>query len=87
MSIYIHGMDMPTKENTVILISPNGDVWTIGDMPNEDTYLLKAKAVFVSSHGDLIDRDALVRDNGIREIPEYYEVVLDAPTIIEAEEG
>ena len=41
----------------------------------------------VPPHGDLIDRDALVRDNGIKEIPEYYEVVRDAPTIIPAEDG
>lgn len=45
MSFYIHGMDMPTKENSVILITPQGDVWMIGDMPNEDTYLAKAKAI------------------------------------------
>ena len=38
-------------------------------------------------HGRLIDADALVRDNGIKEIPEYYEVVCDAPTIIPAEES
>lgn len=38
-------------------------------------------------HGRLIDADALVRDNGIKEIPEYYEVVCDAPTIIPAEDG
>ena len=41
----------------------------------------------VPEHGRLIDADALVRDNGIKEIPEYYEVVHDAPTIIPAEEG
>lgn len=41
----------------------------------------------VPPHGRLIDADALVRDNGIKEIPEYYEVVLAAPTIIPAEEG
>lgn len=58
MSIYIHGMDMPTKENTVILISPNGDVWMIGDMPNEDTHLVKAKALSVPPHGGLIDLKA-----------------------------
>ena len=39
----------------------------------------------VPPHGRLIDADALVRDNGIKEIPEYYEVVCEAPTIIEEE--
>ncbi len=39
----------------------------------------------VPPHGRLIDADALVRDNGIKEIPEYYEVVRDAPTVIPAE--
>lgn len=38
-------------------------------------------------HGRLIDADALIRDNGLKEIPEYHEVVLAAPTIIPAEEG
>lgn len=40
----------------------------------------------IPPHGRLIDADALIRDNGIREIPEYHEVVLAAPTVIEAEE-
>jgi len=48
---------------------------------------LEIIAVPVPPHGRLIDADALVRDNGIKEIPEYYEVVRDAPTIIPAEEG
>ncbi len=60
MGVYIEGMEMPTKENAVILITPSGDVWMIGDMPNEDTHLVKAKAVPVPPHGRLIDADALM---------------------------
>lgn len=59
MSVYIKGMEMPTSENVVILINPSGGVWMIGDMPNEDTYLVKAKAISVPDHGDLIDRNVL----------------------------
>ena len=62
MGVYINGMEMPTKENAVILITPSGDVWMIGDMPNEDTHLVKAKAVTVLPHGRLGDLDALVHD-------------------------
>lgn len=89
MSIYIHGMDMPTKENTVILISPYGDVWMIGDMPNEDTHLAKAKAISVSKHGRLIDADALKENWCVTELGNKVVEVAEidgAPTIIEAEE-
>lgn len=60
MGVYIEGMKMPTKENAVILITPSGDVWKIGEMPNEDTHLVKAKAIPVPPHGRLIDQDALI---------------------------
>ena len=89
MSIYIHGMDMPTKENTVILISPYGDVWMIGDMPNEDTHLAKAKAVSVSAHGRLIDADVLLKgcervttEYATREFAFSQTAIENAPTII-----
>lgn len=59
MSILIEGMEMPTKENAVILMTPSGDVWMIGDMPNEDTHLIKAKAISVSSHDRLINSDTV----------------------------
>lgn len=95
--ILIRGMEMPTKENVVILISPNGDVWMIGNMPNEDTHLVKAKAVPVPPHGRLIDADALYEDCALdtnievmasaKRINEYMQLKIDnAPTIIEAEE-
>lgn len=59
--VYIKGMEMPTSENVVILINPSGGVWMIGDMPNEDTYLVKAKAIPVPDNGRLIDADALCK--------------------------
>lgn len=92
MSIYIHGMDMPTKENSVILITPQGDVWMIGDMPNEDTHLAKAKAISVSKHGRLIDADALrafayqrQKELGIACCVDALDIAL-TPTIIPASE-
>lgn len=83
MSVLIKNMEMPKKQVFVIL-NPNGLVEVL-DANN--VLLEEYQAIFVPPHGDLIDRDALVRDNGIREIPEYYEVILAAPTILEAEEG
>lgn len=100
MSILIKGMEMPTKENAVILITPSGDVWMIGDMPNEDTHLVKAKAVPVPPHGRCIDADALEKEGA--DIHENIvccgyvedsiwgfsrEMIEKAPTIIEAEDG
>lgn len=61
MSILIKGMETPTKENVVILINPQGGVWMIGDMPNEDTHLVEAKAVSVPPHGRLGDLDELAK--------------------------
>lgn len=97
MGVYINGMEMPTKENAVILITPSGDVWMIGDMPNEDTHLVKAKAVSVQPHGRLKDVDALdytmlYKENWIRgtgiEAPGVWKSDIDAaPTIIPASGG
>lgn len=84
MGLYIKGMEMPTGNNAVsIIIFPNGKV----SLAHDHRFAEYAEAVPVPPHGRLIDADALVRDNGIKEIPEYYEVVRDAPTIIPAEEG
>lgn len=67
VGVYIENMEMPTKENAVILITPSGDVWMIGDMPNEDTHLIKTKAIPVPEpHGDLIDTEQL------KETIDYY---------------
>lgn len=91
MSVLIQGMEMPTKENAVILITPSGDVWMIGAMPNEDTHLVKAKAIPVPPHGDLIERKELLKhDNQHYEYlsDEFYVTVRDIeriPTIIPAD--
>lgn len=92
--VYIKGMKMPTKENVVILINPQGGVWMIGDMPNEDTHLAKAKAVPVPPHGRLIDADALIKSLSLDEsdaengasllMAIFLEVLKAAPTIIPA---
>lgn len=97
--ILIKGMEMPTKENAVILITPSGDVWMIGDMPNEDTHLVKAKAVPVPPYGRLIDIEPFMR--GLYEeiqmgqitytSQELYDMmdeeIKSMPTIIETEGG
>lgn len=90
MSIYIKDMEMPTKKNAVILITPNGDVWMIGNMPNEDTHLVKAKAISTPQHGRLIDADALLNNKSIgtqiaRLGKMYHETCIEyAPTVIPA---
>ena len=58
-------------------------VYPEGDM--DDSKPCNCPLIPIPDHGRLIDADALVRDNGIKEIPEYYEVVCDAPTIIPAD--
>ena len=79
MGIYLPNMEMPNKKNgAVLIIYPDGRCV----FENGEEY----KAVPVPPHGRLIDADALVWDNGIKEIPEYYEVVCNAPTIIPASE-
>ena len=100
MGVYIKGMEMPTSCYACMFFAQT-NYWNKEDeadiLPHckrtgEKTwesvngYLPNCPLVPVPPHGRLIDADALVRDNGIKEIPEYYEVVRDAPTIIEAEE-
>ena len=92
MSILIKGMEMPTRCGECLLakLSPTGESLICDYMLSRvswDERPFDCPLVPVPPHGRLIDADALVRDNGIKEIPEYYEVVRDAPTILEAEEG
>ena len=92
MGIYITGMEMPTKENAVILITPSGDVWIIGDMPNEDTHLIKAKAVPVPPYGSLIEKhDVFKLISAFPEVDqflpvEFMKALYNLPTIILASE-
>lgn len=92
MGIYITGMEMPTKENAVILITPSGGVWMIGDMPNEDTHLIKAKAVPVPPHGSLIEKyDIFKLISAFPEVDqflpvEFMKALYNLPTIIPASE-
>ena len=84
MSVLIRGMEM-SKDGVYwceIGIADDIAMITIHGEDRKSFHLVN-----VPPHGRLIDADALVRDNGIKEIPEYYEVVRDAPTIIPAEEG
>lgn len=96
MDILIKGMKMPTKENVVILITPSGDVWMIGDMPNEDTHLVKAKAIPVPPHERLIEGSKVLDivstwcpdDDGsvgkVGDLREMLDEIEALPTIIEA---
>lgn len=87
MSILIKGMAMPTD---CIFCPMFHGAWTMCTVLNKTTRVRgrpdDCPLVPVPPHGRLIDADALVRDNGIKEIPEYHEVVLAAPTIIPASE-
>lgn len=89
MSILINGMEMPRTYPITVEIYPNGTVLskTVGRMD------IHGKADPVPPHGRLIDADELFKemerkgwfDNADRDKAE--DLVLDAPTIIPAEEG
>lgn len=55
MSVYIPGMEMPTKENeTIIRIQPDGTVL------DQYGHHLAITAIHVPEHGRLIDADAML---------------------------
>ena len=81
MSILIRGMEMPKNCDVCFMRDACEYSMPLGKRLT-DCPLVEVP----TPHGRLIDADALVRDNGIKEIPEYYEVVCNAPTIIPAEE-
>lgn len=92
MSIIIKGMEMPTKDNLVCLITPDGDVWRIADMPCGTKHLAHAKAVELPPHGDLIQRSDVLAV--VDEAYEYGVVIKrkdfdepNIPTIVPAEKG
>lgn len=89
MSIIITGLEMPTeRESFNLTIKYNGTVF------DTETGIQVAEAYELPSHGDLIDRDVLLKkcefvctddDEDIRAV--RYSIIKNAPTIIEAEEG
>ena len=84
MSVLIRGMEMPT-EPMVLILFPDGNIST-----EEYEIGANAKAIELPPHGRLIDADMLttVTEMVNGEFKTYIEVfeVVDAPTIIEAEE-
>lgn len=90
MSIYIHGIDMPTKQ-LLAVINPDGLV----EILNSDNILIEEfQATQVPPHGNLKDADAILQEATKGEEPfdwidknELLRLFFDAPTIIEAEEG
>ena len=92
MGVYIKGMEMPKNCGECLLakLSPTGESLICNYMLSRVSWKERpfdCPLIPVPEHGRLIDADALIRGNGIKEIPEYYEVVCNAPTIIEAEES
>ena len=86
--VYIKGMEMPKNcaECPVNMnICHRGYEYLLEHTELYDRRADDCPLIPVPDHGRLIDADALVMDNGIKEIPEYYEVVCDAPTIIPAD--
>lgn len=94
MSVYIHGMEMPTGCLHCFLFSGQGCKATnklFPDWLNVATRPTGCPLIFVPDHGRLIDADALISD--IRKHSQSYfaddfahEWVDVAPTIIPAEE-
>lgn len=58
MSMLIEGVDMPRGKNMMLIISPEGDVWEMGDLLGNDKLIDGAKAVPAA--------DVLPRDEGIK---------------------
>lgn len=86
MGIYITNMEMP-KGIEMIVVFSNGTVHKC--LPGMREYVEKGTAVPVPPHGDLIERDALIKQartqfdwNDVVDV----EDIANAPTIIPAEE-
>ena len=101
MSVLIRGMEMPTLCRTYkVRFSESGDGKIIVGIANEDStaYRPIGEVIPVPPHGDLIDRDALIKDGwlclhkevvrmggyAIHELPLKNPSI---PVIIKAEEG
>lgn len=87
MGIYIKHMEMPECCGYCPFVYKNYCMAKPSLRVEYADHNPRCPLISIPSHGDLIDRDALVRDNGIKEIPEYYEVVRNAPIIISADES
>ena len=94
MSILIKGMEMPKDKEIILRIDEEGQVYNIyGEYPTK-IY----EAIEIPPHGDLIDRDALIKDGWLNLHKEVmwmggyaiHELPLKNPSIpiiIEAEDG
>ena len=88
MSVIINGMEMPKeRESFTVTIKYNGLVF------DTETMIQVAEAYELPPHGDLIDRDVLLKkcefactddDEDVRAV--RYSAIESAPTIIPAEE-
>ena len=90
MGVYIKGIEMPKEGNwATIRIYPDGSC-AVPNWQGDCTFIKDAKAIPVSSHGDLIDRNEPI-ERALRlnlYAKELIEMMLTtAPIIIPAEES
>lgn len=82
MSIYINGLKMPEKDDVFTL-----RIWGNGRIERLESYhswlLSGVKAFSVPSHGDLIDRDMVLKKAW--DIETFADAVKNAPATISAE--
>ena len=84
MSILIKGLDMPKDFIGIELVFIPKD----GDIINNESMSIGAERIIEipTPHGRLIDADALEADFDRKWSPVNYDIIRDAPTILEAEE-
>ena len=82
MGIYLPKVDMPQGDETLtIQICPDGSIWERfrGTVPG-------AKAIPIPVHGDLIDRNSLIKELGLGDLPILLNhIIRKAPVIIPEE--
>lgn len=79
-SVLIKGLRMPTEDEIIIRIQPNGAIL------DRCGHRLLQKAIQVPPHGRLIDADAISDELGASDRDFYVQDWLDgAPTVIQAE--
>ena len=82
MGVYINGMEMPKKGSWVTLrVFPDGQCFLYSWCGNDFDFMEHLTAVPVPPHGRLVDADALPY------LDIEWEDIVNAPTVIEAEEG